>query len=402
MKEQDLKKLKKEELLKIAKKLGLKNLSKLNKSELIKVLLQTEGTKETKEEVKKEKKVKEEVKIDFNKMNKTELVKLAKKKGVKVTTKMKKDELIKALKKASEKVLKEKSEKEEKSISDEEIKTKTKKFEMLESPEEYEKLAALEHKEHEEYQLPTQYGENKIVLLTRDPHWLHAYWEITESKKQEIYKLVGENGLKQGRLILRIYDVTDIHFDSTNAHKYFDIDLSEDSKSWYIYIEETNRTYCVDLGFLTQNGKLILIARSNVINIPRDEISELTPDEEEYMTIQEEIYKMSGAGKTGESSISMKSKLEMNLGSGAVSSFAGKKEERNFWSQVHTELILYGATEPDAKVTIQGNEVKLRPDGTFTLRFALPDGKQIIPVHAISSDEKEERWITPVVTKDTK
>ena len=83
----------------------------------------------------------------------------------------------------------------------------------------------------------------------------------------------------------------------------------------------------------------------------------------------------------------------------------GKKitpRERSFWLVVNTELIVYGATEPDAKVSVQGKEIKLRPDGTFTLRFALPDGKQVIPVNAVSADQVDERTITPIVTKETK
>jgi hypothetical protein len=77
-------------------------------------------------------------------------------------------------------------------------------------------------------------------------------------------------------------------------------------------------------------------------------------------------------------------------------------KERKFWLKVDCELIVYGATEPDAKVTVQDRVVRLRPDGTFTLRFALPDGKQVIPVKAISSDDIEERTITPIVSRETK
>ena len=68
---------------------------------------------------------------------------------------------------------------------------------------------------------------------------------------------------------------------------------------------------------------------------------------------------------------------------------------------VNTELIVYGATEPDAKVTVQGKEITLKPDGTFSLRFALPDGKQVIPVEATSNDEIDHRKITPIVTRKT-
>jgi hypothetical protein len=78
------------------------------------------------------------------------------------------------------------------------------------------------------------------------------------------------------------------------------------------------------------------------------------------------------------------------------------QKERKFWLWVDCELIVYGATEPDAKVTVQGRPIALRQDGTFTLRFALPDGKQVIPVKAVSADDIEERTITPIVSRETK
>lgn len=87
-------------------------------------------------------------------------------------------------------------------------------------------------------------------------------------------------------------------------------------------------------------------------------------------------------------------------GSLGVKREVGEKA-KSFWLQVGTELILYGATEPDATVTVQGQPVKLRPDGTFTLRFALPDGEQVLPVRAVNADGDDERVITPIVKKWT-
>jgi len=60
-------------------------------------------------------------------------------------------------------------------------------------------------------------------------------------------------------------------------------------------------------------------------------------------------------------------------------------ESRNFWFNVNAELVIYGATESDAQVTIGGRPVRLRPDGTFSFRFALPDGSYQLPVAAVSS-----------------
>jgi hypothetical protein len=54
-------------------------------------------------------------------------------------------------------------------------------------------------------------------------------------------------------------------------------------------------------------------------------------------------------------------------------------------------LIIYGATERDATVTIGGRTIKLRPDGSFSYRFALPDGKYDLPVVAVSADGTDGR-----------
>ena len=75
---------------------------------------------------------------------------------------------------------------------------------------------------------------------------------------------------------------------------------------------------------------------------------------------------------------------------------------RKFWFQLDAELIVYGATESNAKVTLQGEPVKLRPDGTFTMRFSLPDSRQIIPATAASADGIEERTIVLAVERNTK
>ena len=82
--------------------------------------------------------------------------------------------------------------------------------------------------------------------------------------------------------------------------------------------------------------------------------------------------------------------------SGAVSSVSspfgvGEGRKKGFWFNVNAELIIYGATEVDAKVTIGGRQIKLRPDGSFSYRFSLPDGQYDLPAVATSSDETDTR-----------
>jgi|GEM_PF-122503 len=64
---------------------------------------------------------------------------------------------------------------------------------------------------------------------------------------------------------------------------------------------------------------------------------------------------------------------------------------KGFWFNVNAELIVYGATEKDATVSIGGRKIKLRPDGSFSYRFALPDGNYEMPVVAVSADQTDGR-----------
>ena len=68
---------------------------------------------------------------------------------------------------------------------------------------------------------------------------------------------------------------------------------------------------------------------------------------------------------------------------------AGKP--KGFWFNVNAELIVYGATERDATVSIGGRKIKLRADGSFSYRFALPDGHYEMPIVATSADESDGR-----------
>ena len=121
------------------------------------------------------------------------------------------------------------------------------------------------------------------------------------------------------------------------------------------------------------------------------------------------LYRLAAGLGPGYSSLelmeSLTRRLARQMGSGAVSSlgsgFRLPGQERRFWLVVGTELIVHGATQSDATVTIDGAPVRLRPDGTFSTRFALPDGERSIPVTAKSGDSLEIITSTPIVKRET-
>jgi len=69
----------------------------------------------------------------------------------------------------------------------------------------------------------------------------------------------------------------------------------------------------------------------------------------------------------------------------------GKEKSREFFMHVNAEVIFYGGTHPDAKVTIDGKPITLNADGTFRYHFKFPDGDYDIPVVAVSPDKVETR-----------
>jgi hypothetical protein len=68
---------------------------------------------------------------------------------------------------------------------------------------------------------------------------------------------------------------------------------------------------------------------------------------------------------------------------------------------VNAEVIFYGGTHPQAKVTIDGRPVQLQPDGTFRYHFKLPDNQFEIPIVAVSPDGVETRSATLYLQRGT-
>jgi len=259
--------------------------------------------------------------------------------------------------------------------------------------------------------LPHGYGKDRIVCMVRDPYWLHCYWEIT---RQAIGR--AEAALSQSwhgaRPILRVFEITTGDTTNTSESVVRDIDIHGGANNWYIEVQNPPRTFRVDIGYLARDGQFFVLARSNIVSTPRAGMSDVI--DENWADLDGEqarrIYAMSAGFDPTASSLELKQLFEERLrrpmGSPAVTSFGSGAlqfgKQRSFWFQLDAELIIYGATEPTAKVTLQGEPIKLRRDGTFTMRFSLPDSRQIIPAVAMSADGVEERTIVLAVERNTK
>jgi len=261
--------------------------------------------------------------------------------------------------------------------------------------------------------LPESYGSTEAALLPRDPNWMFIYWEITGNSKAEVSRTHGHDVFEKSRQVIRVYDAT-----GGQAGRYFDIPVMIDARNWYINVQESGRTYYCEVGLVLPDGRFICLVKTNTVNLPPGRVSDVT--DEKWMTVSadfDKLLQLSGVeyiGKgSGEVAKSLAQRWEMlrsvfsraaSWGVSSLSSHALHKggAGKNFWLVADCELILYGATEPDAAVTVSGRKVALNPDGTFSMRFALPDGNMDLPIKAVSCDGTDSREIEIKVTRTTR
>lgn len=159
-------------------------------------------------------------------------------------------------------------------------------------------------------EIPAHYNETYIRALPRDPDWIFVYWEFSSETLDNFINTMGEDKYNNSKRILRISDITDIIYNGKNAWSQIDIDINNFANDWYIKLPCTGRTYCVECGHISQNGRYYMLARSNSISVPQSSVSDLT-DEEWIKADADKLIRASGSGI---SYINASENLTKNLG----------------------------------------------------------------------------------------
>lgn len=256
------------------------------------------------------------------------------------------------------------------------------------------------------------YGSTEAILLPRDPSWMFVYWEITENSKKEACRLHSADIFLKGRQVIRVHEASS----NDSAGKCFDILVRHDAGNWYVNVPENGGAYYCEVGLSLPDGAFINLVRTNTVNLPTGRISDVADENRLAVTADfDELLQLSGVeyiGKgSGEVAKSLAQRWELlravfsRASSWGVSSMSAqtlqKPEQKKFRLIADCELILYGATESDAFVTVAGRKVPLNTDGTFSMRFAMPDGIVDLPIEALSRDKTDSRAISIKTTRAT-
>ncbi|MDZ7961123.1 MAG: DUF4912 domain-containing protein [Aulosira sp. DedQUE10] len=174
--------------------------------------------------------------------------------------------------------------------------------------------------------------ESSIILTPRTPKWAYISWYISDHDKQVLHNA----GISQ--FIIRLYDVTDIDLSYQTPHLVQQYECEELIHDRFVAIPNSDRDYITEIGYIAEGDRWELINRSSTVRI----FSRPHPD---------------------------------------------------FWFVADAELIIHGASEPDATVTIAGHSIKLKPDGTFHLRIPFSDSLMDYLMTANSANGEQTQTI---------
>ena len=279
-------------------------------------------------------------------------------------------------------------------------------------------------------------AETRVVFLPRDPQWAYVFWDISETDREQALAA----GASQ--LCLRVADVTGLSGGSSHPHTLQEVVVDSHATEWYLPVPLSDRDYRVELGYRKGGaaaGGWISLAFSSVARVPALHPSEQILDqfvpfsldtssdtgggssgfpsheilpEHTDTGLHERLYQSATAGwrrlgrgseafhefehdDHANSASSLSASGAGLWASGRSESGAGlMARQRSFWLVADAELIVYGATDPAARLSIGGEEVPLSADGTFRIQVPFRDGQQLYPIEALAADGEQRRNIT--------
>jgi hypothetical protein len=252
--------------------------------------------------------------------------------------------------------------------------------------------------------------KDRIVVMVRDSFWLHAFWEVTRQNVERARAAMGQDW-HLAKPTLRVLEISDTSATSASERVAQQIDVHGGVNNWYIHVTDAPKTYRLEIGYLGRSGKFFALSRSNVVTTPAPGASDAL--DENWADVArnfEKIYAMSG-GYASEGGTELQELFEERLRRPMGSSLADRcgasmegmfATPRDLEFSVDAEMIIFGSTRPDARVTMRGEPVRLRPDGTFTVRMSLPNQRQVIPIVAYAASGSEQRTVVLAVERNTK
>ena len=116
---------------------------------------------------------------------------------------------------------------------------------------------------------PASPQQDGIALLPVSPFLAFMQWNVRkETADQRLQEQKADPG-HHARLVVRVYDVTDIVFTGFNAHRQFDVEIHTLCGCYYLKIDSFERNLLTEIGLRCSDGRFVPYARSNLMYFDR-------------------------------------------------------------------------------------------------------------------------------------
>lgn len=236
---------------------------------------------------------------------------------------------------------------------------------------------------------------DRIEVHSDDAYWIHVNWSFT---KAAIARAEAALGIDWHRAVpvIRVFDVTAGDEEGTDCRTQVgDIVIHGNVDHWHVPIDHPEKTYSIHIGYRTPSGRFHALAHSPVVKTPQPGAKGAVDRSWKRDTRRAKPQQRNGHGANGGPRANLARRNGDSIDGGA-------SVDLEFPFHVDAELIVYGSTHPHASLSLLGEPVQLTKDGRFSLRFALPNGRQVIPAVTVTPSGEEQHTIVLAIERVTR
>ncbi|MBS0263459.1 MAG: DUF4912 domain-containing protein [Planctomycetes bacterium] len=240
---------------------------------------------------------------------------------------------------------------------------------------------------------------NYLDAVPAEAQWIRLHWDLTRDTIRRAESRLGVDWhAAVPALRLFVVAVDDVNNVTESTVK--DVRIDAGINTWFVHVPADARSYRVHIGYKTANGQFYALAKSNVCSMPvlngnlGAEMAERAASAGD------------GAEFVDSGDNQSQNRLGRPLGFSTLSHFgpaaSEQREKGEFAFKLETELVVHGTSSPGSVLTVQGEPIDIRDDGSFTIRVNQPEGRQVVTFTAISPRGNERRMIVLGVERNTK
>ncbi len=247
---------------------------------------------------------------------------------------------------------------------------------------------------------------DRLVLAVCDPFWLRAYWEATPRRVERIRSAMGQSW-HTADPTLRLYRVDREPHGATRREFVGDFPVRAGVNSCYVPVDDPPRSFVVELGYLARDKRFFTLISSNVVETPQRYVHDAFGRSEEnglgFPTNFDAFVQRRRLARPRFASLeSNETPRPGALNGTARRDVVALRSSNVLRVAVDCEIVVKGQVSPGARVRVKEEPIRLKEDGTFSIRYRLPERRHVFPVVATTPDGSETRTVVLAVDRNTK